>query len=489
MTVKGMLIPADLITSEIRETREYKDYVKEFDGVSIPMIQPQPIESTQGSNRTPNPVDDVVQKKKRKRAAGGTSSPIPSLKIRVRQQMPIFTTPIPPLSDDRERDEIHEATQLSLALHKAAKLAEEQENVAAVEEQLLKEVVEKIFEGEDKESYANEFADLVFLNEEDSSTMIEPGSHKENPETVDDDDEKKKDHKKDDDDDDDNDDHNDHALIRTRRTGSSKVRTEKMQTPIPSPPRSPRKDLYSDKAITKELVVSVTSTPTPATSSQRRAKLISKKYSHIPGALHKICKCQDFFDATNDLIADNLPRVMADAVKKEREALKAIVPALISKEFVDHAPKIIKELFKIHMKNNVINIHPTTNQVADPELWDVLKRKFEKYSASTSSCRDDAFRKSDHDEHQGYDGSHEREKIIDEDEVIPKGETLKLIEEFQNVDKHVPTIFDHERMEATLRDMMNNQFKDAKEYAYHLEQSKNYMENQIVWESREDDIR
>ncbi|GKD13552.1 hypothetical protein Tco_1197959 [Tanacetum coccineum] len=183
MTVKGMLIHADLITGEIRETQEYKDYAKEFDG------------------------------NKRKRAAGGTSSPIQSLKIRVRQQMPIFTTPIPPSSDDRERDEIHEATQLSIALHKTAKLAEEQEKVAAVEEQLLKEVVEKIFEGEDKESYANEFADLVFLNEEDSGTMIEPGSHKENPETADDDDEKKKYDKKDDDDDDDNNDHSDHAMI------------------------------------------------------------------------------------------------------------------------------------------------------------------------------------------------------------------------------------------------------------------------------------
>ncbi|GKA95457.1 hypothetical protein Tco_0817495 [Tanacetum coccineum] len=35
------------------------------------------------------------------------------------------------------------------------------------------------------------------------------------------------------------------------------------------------------------------------------------------------------------------------------------------------------------------------------------------------------------------------------------------------------------RIEATLKDMMSNQFRDVKEYAYHLEQSQNYMENQI----------
>ncbi|GKG09854.1 hypothetical protein Tco_0338600, partial [Tanacetum coccineum] len=61
-------------------------------------------------------------------------------------------------------------------------------NVAAVEENFLKEDVEKIVEGEDEESYASEFADSVFLDEEDSGTRIEPGSHKENPKTVDDDD-------------------------------------------------------------------------------------------------------------------------------------------------------------------------------------------------------------------------------------------------------------------------------------------------------------
>ncbi|GJR12020.1 hypothetical protein Tco_0794672 [Tanacetum coccineum] len=508
---------------------EYEDYAKEFVGVDVPTIQPQPVESTQGANRTPR----------------ATRTPNPT-DITIKQQKPVSTTPPPP-NDDQERDDNHEATLLILSLHKTAKIAEKQENMAAIQEKILEEDVEKIVEGEDEEYYASEFLDLVFLDEEDSGTRRDSGSHKKNPETIDDDDEEKKDDKKDDDDDG-NDDHDDHALLRTQRTGSSEDRTEKMQKPIPSPPRSPRKDLSPDKAIAKELMISVTSTPTPTTSSQRHAKLISKKYPHIPGSLHKICRRQGFMtkkmekqyvtnrefqgikervddvlhdivpkiasNATNDLIEDNLPRIIADAVKKEQEASQAIVLALISKEFADHVPKIIEELFKIHMKNNVINVHPITNQVADLELWDVLKRKFEKSSASTSSCRDDAFHKRGHDEHQGDDAPPEGEKrakrqktskgsksasgssskqpvqgsktsaserqqqegdawvedtVIDENEVIPKDETLELIEEFQNIDKRATTIYDHERMEATLRGMMSNQFRDAEEYAYHLE--------------------
>nr|GFD50160.1 hypothetical protein [Tanacetum cinerariifolium] len=82
----------------------YTDYSKEFVRVDVPTIQPQLVKSTQGANMTPNPVDDVVHKKKGKRVVGETCSPRPSLKIHVRQQKSISTTPIPPSSDDRERD-------------------------------------------------------------------------------------------------------------------------------------------------------------------------------------------------------------------------------------------------------------------------------------------------------------------------------------------------------------------------------------------------
>ncbi|GJY35153.1 hypothetical protein Tco_0420531 [Tanacetum coccineum] len=58
-----------------------------------------------------------------------------------------------------------------------------------------------------------------------------------------------------------------------------------------------------------------------------------------------------------------------------------------------------------------------------------------------------------------------------------------------DADKHVPTIFDYEIMKAILNDALSNQFKNAEEYAYRLEQTTNFIENQIVWKSRQEDIR
>ncbi|GJT15942.1 hypothetical protein Tco_0874648 [Tanacetum coccineum] len=147
----------------------------------------------------------------------------------------------------------------------------------------------------------------------------------------------------------------------------------------------------------------------------------------------------------------------------------------------------------------------------DIALWEALRRKFEKSSPSNTSCGEDDFH-SQHNEHQDDDAPPEGEKrvkrskgsqrsksarewdaweeenVIDEDEVIPEDKTPELIVEFQDVDKRVPTIFDRARMEATLRDSLSNQSRNAEEYAYHLEQSTNFMENQIVCESRQQDI-
>ncbi|GJZ67362.1 hypothetical protein Tco_0630602 [Tanacetum coccineum] len=136
------------------------------------------------------------------------------------------------------------------------------DNRVTLQEKFAEEEIEKMVEGdEDKESYASEFANSMLNDDvDDFGTRIEPGSHKENPKVVDDDDvndKEKQDESKDNNvekindaaKEKDNDDHTNHTLVRTHATDSMEAMNEKMQTPIPTPNRSPRKDLSSDKTI------------------------------------------------------------------------------------------------------------------------------------------------------------------------------------------------------------------------------------------------
>ncbi|GJR10913.1 hypothetical protein Tco_0793565 [Tanacetum coccineum] len=307
VTVRGMQTLDEFITDDIRVTEEYKEYEK---------------------------------KKKRKQVSGETSLLKKSLKVTI-QQVKQSTTPIPPPSDDKEMDKIAKAILLSLTMHKTAIIVEVQENVAKVQEKILEEDIAKMVDGKNEESYSSEFAYSIFQDDDDdSSNRIEPRSHKKNPKTVDVDDEnekEKKDDKKDDDNDDDNnDDHTDHTLVKAQMAGSLETRNKKMQTLIPSPPRSPRTNLSSDKSLSQELTDTVSPSPATTSQDQSKTKRISNKYRHLPGALHR------------------MGRVVVDTIIQERDAFQDEVPALISKEFVNHAPKIIEELFKNHMKNNVI---------------------------------------------------------------------------------------------------------------------------------------
>ncbi|GJY72628.1 hypothetical protein Tco_0476331, partial [Tanacetum coccineum] len=104
---------------------------------------------------------------------------------------------------------------------------------------------------------------IVENDDVDSEDMIEPRSQKENPEFVNDDDDKTEEKQNDD-------------------MCSLEIRNEETQTTIPTPPSSPRKILSWDKKIDQELM-DIVSIPT-----------ISNKYSHLPGALHRMCRRQGY---------------------------------------------------------------------------------------------------------------------------------------------------------------------------------------------------
>ncbi|GKC02795.1 hypothetical protein Tco_0994405, partial [Tanacetum coccineum] len=160
--------------------------------------------------------------------------------------------------------------------------------------------------------------------------------------------------------------------------------------------------------------------------------------------------------------------------RKVDQFLHEIVPQL--------AERATNDLIESNLKpmNNVVQVHPTTttstnitsstdiqqqlylkmkrslqDQANDLALWEVLKRKFEKSSTSNTSYMNDDFHSQHHDDHQDNDAP-------------PKG---------------------GKEMEATLNDMLSNQFRNDEEYAYHLEQATHFMKNQTVWESRQEDIR
>ncbi|GJX01050.1 hypothetical protein Tco_0184963 [Tanacetum coccineum] len=240
--VRGMLIPDAFLTEEIRDTNDYLKYETLFVKVVVPMNQPQSVVSTAGTHKT-TPRSHRIhtltaaspQGKKRKQSAREKSSPRKSLK-----------------------------------------------NIAKVQEKLDEDEIEKMVKcEEDEKSYASEFADYMFNDDDDDSD-----DKKDEGEEKDYDVEKTGDAAKEKD----NVDHTDQTLVKIHAMGSMETRNEQMQTPIPTPNRSPRKDLSSDKTIFEELTATVS--PATATTSKPKSKkgFTSNKTEILSRSIAGMCR-------------------------------------------------------------------------------------------------------------------------------------------------------------------------------------------------------
>ncbi|GJV91768.1 hypothetical protein Tco_1539581 [Tanacetum coccineum] len=239
------------------------------------------------------------------------------------------------------------------------------------------------------------YTDSMFNDDDDFGTRIEPGRHKENLKVDDDDididvtvNEKKDDNVEktgDAAEEKDNVDHIDHTLVKTHAIGSMETRNKPMQKPIPTPSRSPRKDLSSYKTISKELTGTVS--PTTATTSNpktNKSGFTSNKKRILPGSIDGICRRREVLDhcnnvvpeltfaKTNEMIKEEMPRLVHLVVIKDPDIIPTNVLELISKEFPTHAPKMIEELFQKHMQNTTPNLYPTpsssTAEVSNDDL-------------------------------------------------------------------------------------------------------------------------
>ncbi|GJW16643.1 hypothetical protein Tco_0024079 [Tanacetum coccineum] len=320
---QGMRIPDAFLTSEIRATDDYKEYETVFVRVDVPINQPQPVVSTQGTHRntprahrTPTLTASSPQGKKRNQQARETS-------------------------DDRERDEVAEVTILSLTLHKTAFGTEAQENVAKVQEKLDEEEIERIVEGgEDKESYASEFADSMLNDDvDDSDTRIEPESYKEYPENVNDGDEEIEKEKKDD------------EIEIEKKMMMLRIRMRLLKRKIMMRRCDQIPSHIKNKFITRDFFMGK----------------IQEVLDHCNKVVPEMTITQ-----TNEMIKEEMPRLVNLVVNKDHENITLNLYLTTSSSTAKKSTADLQKQLYLEMKTK------PQDQAADPELWEILKAKFEK---------------------------------------------------------------------------------------------------------------
>nr|GEZ18572.1 hypothetical protein [Tanacetum cinerariifolium] len=148
-----MKIPSCMITDEMKLIENYQIYAKVF-GVDVPITQSQPIESTQGTHRTPSiPKTPNPEVSKGESSAQQKSTVI---KLHIPQRQSTRLTPLTPITTAAE-------------------------NIEKVKENLAAKEIEKMVEGTENVD-ADEFVNSILNSQNDPGTRLDPGSYKESPE-------------------------------------------------------------------------------------------------------------------------------------------------------------------------------------------------------------------------------------------------------------------------------------------------------------------
>ncbi|GKD69617.1 hypothetical protein Tco_1323707 [Tanacetum coccineum] len=391
---------------EVMQTNAYKVYAADFNLV-VPMTQPQPPVSSQGTYRTPsaprslNP--QITPKKKEESKSGKSSVHRIPLKFKTKKrkqpdlELPILTA---------ERIDLDNMTEAQILSYMLAKI-------------------------EIDKSGANKFVDDMIMSQEYPGTRIDPGSQKESLKAlkvvdyVAIDEEEEETAKP--------------ELIQRKWKDSLEIN----DTPLTTPTRSPRIETIStDKDVLKELMaLRATSSKVPLPNN---GKLLLKKIVEaLEDVLPKLVT-----KATDLNKKHNLPWLVVDAIKLEREKYKAKLSFMISD---------VADAFLRNYKNtNILHVHLTSSSSSIPDLQHQLYMK----------TKDDP-------QAQNVDFA----IWIALKYKFDKSSTL-----------WVPTTADKKQIEVSLDNMIRSRCESGEEYTYHLDQMNIYMENQIVWQRRVEDL-
>ncbi|GJY21967.1 hypothetical protein Tco_0394533 [Tanacetum coccineum] len=274
----------------------------------------------------------------------------------------------------------------------------------------------------------------------------------------------------------------------------------------------------------KELQELMTSNPTPSSSKpttsspkpkSNHVKKKDFKAEAVRATLKKVVT--SMVDKTiNDIMKKNLPKIIANRIRFERQKVQNDLAILVADAVKKERESIRAELSLQHpIANASSSIPDLQHQLylkmkdderardADLAIWLSLKIKLEKPVPFIEPYRVATVRTHDHKDHHDDDARPEGESSakrqntsehvtftiddqgVDDDEIPDEEVSPKLLNE---VSRKIMNSDELQRMQDAMNDMLRSRCESGDEHQYHLDQMQSYMESQIVWESGEEDL-
>ncbi|GJT72489.1 retrovirus-related pol polyprotein from transposon TNT 1-94 [Tanacetum coccineum] len=442
----GMRIPAWMITEEMKLTERYKMYAEVF-GLDVPLTQSLPTESTQGTHRT----------------------------LSALRQSARLTPPVP-VSTAEKADEmiLQDMIQASLAEQKSQPRSDKESPEVGIVQEKEEETTKDTEVELDNDTPMVDVTNIVI------------------PVNVDDEEDEITD-----------------EVFELRRKAKGKNVEEYRILPISSPTRSPRNLSTLVSSDTEKLQELTVTHPTPSSgSSEPKDDMVT--YLHIS---RKEKVTEQVKKEVPAQVRDQVPVYLAEGLILERKTTKEETERLISKAIlqergrmqahissqiqnaIDNAiPSLVDASVRSYMSGHILHVHPAQVQSSS-----IPEQQHQLYLAIKADPLFSAVRKRDQDDPHddahpegenspSTSGNQEQDDefdfwtdsyAFDDDEIPTKQVTQDIMEE-------ISLTIDEAKLKKMADEMLRQRCTSGDEHQYHIDQMKNFLQSDIVWESRKE---
>ncbi|GJS07397.1 retrovirus-related pol polyprotein from transposon TNT 1-94 [Tanacetum coccineum] len=504
----GMQIPDWMITEEMKHTEHYRMYAEVF-GLDVPLTQSQPTESTQGTHRTPSAPRSPTPKKDTAESSALKRSTVIHFCLPERRSTRLTPPVLVPTVENREEQEARENVELvnkHLASEEIEKLVEGSENV-------IDDKSPKVERTNDEEVEVTNVVIPVNVNEEEDEITDEV-----------------------------------YELKRIEKGKIvEESRSTPLPTPIRSP-RTHTNLVSSDTEKLQELTETHTQTTSSSISQHTKLSRENRLLSLFKAKPARFKRYKNFFQELQvkkkvpEQVRDQVPvyvaeglilerqktkeemeRMIVKAILQDRGNIQAKISSQIQKAIDNQIPSQVDASVRSYMSGHILHVHPAQTQTlsipeqqyqlyifmkdnlqlpsfvrprdqddphddAHPEGENSAKRqKTSEYKAYVSG-ESSSGQVNEEERGPSTSGNQEQEDDYDfwtdsyasDDDEIPSKQVS------QDIMEEVSLTIDEAKLKKMADEMLRQRCTSGDEHQYHIDQMKNFLKSDIVWESRKE---
>ncbi|GJY75838.1 retrovirus-related pol polyprotein from transposon TNT 1-94 [Tanacetum coccineum] len=221
---------------------------------------------------------------------------------------------------------------------------------------------------------------------------------------------------------------------------------------------------------------------------------------------------------------EEMERMIAKAILQERGNIQAEISSQIQKAIDNQIPSQVDASVRSYMSGHILHVHPTQTQTLfvpeqqyqlylfmkdnpqlkqqDIEIWLALQMKFENLQVQQTTCRPFAVRPRDQDDphddaHPEGENSVKRQKTSEYEAYVSRESSSGQVNEEERDDDEIQTkqvsqdimeevslTINEAKLKKMADEMLRQRCTSGDEHQYHIDQMKNFLQSDNVWESR-----